>query len=38
MADLRVVITAHPIGGLKPEQVRARAGSMIDAVVGAATG
>jgi hypothetical protein len=37
MPDLRFVITTHPIGGLKPEQVRAKAAAMIDETLRAVT-
>ena len=33
MPDLPFVITKHPIGGLKPDQVRAKADAMLDATV-----
>ncbi|MGD9895203.1 MAG: hypothetical protein AB7R89_02625 [Dehalococcoidia bacterium] len=33
MPDLRLAITHHPIGGLKPEQVAVKADAMIDAAV-----
>jgi len=32
MADLNVAITRHPIGGLKPAEVAAKAESMTDVV------
>jgi hypothetical protein len=35
MPDLPVVITKHPIGGLKPEQVASRAGDLLDGVTAA---
>jgi hypothetical protein len=35
MPDLPLVITKHPIGGLKPEQVAARAGDLLDGVTAA---
>ena len=35
MPDLPFAITKHPIGGLKPEQVRTRAADMVAATVGA---
>ena len=39
MADLPIAITKHPIGGLKPEQVRTKAAAMVEATVSAvATG
>lgn len=38
MPDLRVAITKHPIGGLKPEQVRGRAADLLDAVITGVTG
>lgn len=37
MPDLPFVITAHPIGGLKPDQVRAKAGDMVEATLRAVT-
>jgi hypothetical protein len=33
MPDLRFVITKHPIGGLKPDQVAAKADGLIEATV-----
>jgi hypothetical protein len=33
MPDLRLAITQHPIGGLKPAQVAAKADAMIEAAV-----
>jgi hypothetical protein len=33
MPDLCLAITQHPIGGLKPDQVAAKADAMIDAAV-----
>ena len=33
MPDLRYTITKHPIGGLKPDQVRARAADMVGETV-----
>ena len=33
MPDLRIAITKHPIGGLKPEQVREKVTAMLDATV-----
>jgi hypothetical protein len=38
MPDLRLAITKHPIGGLKPEQVAAKADAMIEATVAGVTG
>ena len=39
MPDLPIVVTKHPIGGLKPDQVRAKAAAMVAATVSAvATG
>ena len=39
MSDLPIAITKHPIGGLKPDQVRAKAAAMVEATVSAvATG
>jgi hypothetical protein len=35
LPSLPVVITKHPIGGLKPEQVAARAGELLDGVTAA---
>jgi hypothetical protein len=37
MADLKVAITKHPIGGLKPDQVREKASAMVAATVEGAT-
>ena len=37
MPDLRFAITKHPIGGLKPDQVRAKAADMVDATLRAVT-
>jgi hypothetical protein len=31
--DLPIAITKHPIGGLKPDQVRAKAAAMVEATV-----
>ncbi len=33
MPDLPVVITKHPIGGLKPDQVREKASAMLEATI-----
>ncbi len=33
MADLPLAITQHPIGGLKPDQVRAKAAAMVEATL-----
>lgn len=33
MPDLHLAITQHPIGGLKPEQVAAKAESLVEATV-----
>ncbi len=38
MPDLNIVITKHPIGGLKPDGVREKASAMVEATVAAATG
>jgi hypothetical protein len=38
MPDLNLAITHHPIGGLKPEQVAAKAEAMIEAAVAGVTG
>jgi hypothetical protein len=37
MPDLRFAITTHPIGGLKPDQVRAKASAMVEATLRAVT-
>ena len=37
MPDLPLAITKHPIGGLKPDQVRAKASAMLDATLAAVT-
>ena len=37
MPDLRLAITQHPIGGLKPDQVKAKAAAMVDTTVSALT-
>lgn len=33
MPDLPLAITQHPIGGLKPDRVRAKAAAMVEATV-----
>jgi len=33
MPDLPIAITKHPIGGLKPDQVRAKAAAMVAATL-----
>jgi hypothetical protein len=33
MPDLPLVIVPHPIGGLRPEEVKAKANGIIDAVI-----
>jgi hypothetical protein len=33
MPDLPIAITKHPIGGLKPDQVRAKAAAMVETTV-----
>ena len=33
MSDLPLVIVPHPIGGLSPEEVKAKADSIIDTVI-----
>lgn len=38
MPDLHLAITQHPIGGLKPDQVAAKADAMIEAAVMGLTG
>lgn len=37
MPDLRFAITQHPIGGLKPEQVREKAAAMVESTLAAVT-
>jgi hypothetical protein len=37
LADLHVAITQHPIGGLKPDAVRAKAAAMVAATLAAVT-
>ncbi|MER3419162.1 MAG: hypothetical protein C4290_00955 [Chloroflexota bacterium] len=37
LADLPYAVTKHPIGGLRPEVVVAKAGAMVPAVVSAVT-
>lgn len=38
MPDLHLAITHHPIGGLKPGQVAAKADAMVEAAVIGVTG
>jgi hypothetical protein len=33
MADLNLAIVPHPIGGLKEDEVKAKADSIVDAIV-----
>ena len=35
MPDLPIALTKHPIGGLKPDQVRAKAAAMVASTVAA---
>lgn len=37
MQDLNLVIASHPIGGLKEDEVKAKADSIIDLVIQALT-
>jgi len=37
MPDLQFVVTKHPIGGLKPDQVAAKAEAMVESTLRAVT-
>jgi hypothetical protein len=38
MPDLPMVIVPHPIGGLSPEEVKAKADGIVDAVIARLSG
>ena len=38
MPDLPLVIVPHPVGGLSPEEVKAKADGIIDAVIARLSG